>query len=132
MGGGCILIEQLIKLVFIFCQHEQLSASVFEHHIYAPAKEKLFTWHGIGDEEVRFIKELIDHNFSEGTELKYPERRFLYEVDLIALMNRLVPIMLKIVYYSIPLFSRSYLLFHTDVHAYYSLPLKILQYLYTF
>lgn len=77
-------------------QHEELSNMVFEDHIYKKHK-KLFNSHGICDEDVKFIKELIDHKLpmegesiddsepameeeSENEKLQKPERRFLYEV----------------------------------------------------
>ena len=58
-------------------QHEKLSTMVFEYHIYQK-EESLFKNHGIStDSDVKFIKELIDHDLSK---LEKPERRFLYEV----------------------------------------------------
>ena len=54
---------------------------VFEYHVYLKAKD-LFNDYGIGDQELKFIKELIDHDLSESSKAKLqkPERRFLYEV----------------------------------------------------
>ena len=53
---------------------------VFEYHVYLKAKD-LFNGYGIGNQELEFIKQLIDHDLSESsTKLQKPERRFLYEV----------------------------------------------------
>ena len=52
---------------------------VFEHHVYFKEKD-LFNSYGIGDQELQFIKELIDHDLSSTAQLQKPKRRFLYEV----------------------------------------------------
>ena len=56
--------------------HEKLSTLVFEHHVYLKRKE-VFQSYGIDDCEVKFIKELIDHDLSTPEKLEKPQRTFL-------------------------------------------------------
>ena len=49
---------------------------VFEHHVYLKAKE-LFNGYGICDQDLQFIKELIDHDLSDTSKLKKTGKKIL-------------------------------------------------------